>query len=294
MIKLSGRLTILLLATLDGYTLCRFRPAPASLSRELSAPHAWVAQVGADAAVSTAAGALLWVTAAWLAVALIATLIATLTGRQHGLLATISHRATPALLRRLVIASTGASIALTPITALAAGAGPGGAGPTAIPTGVSSSALTNPPARGQAGSTAAQLPPVGWPIDPVPAALSPPHWPRDQTSSMSDRDHSGLSPAATMPVRPPIEPTTQPPATGRTPALPLDPEPAQPAGSVLVRPGDSLWLITAQRLGPAASESQIAVGWPYWYRKNRPVIGRDPNLLRPGELLSAPAVDGGS
>src|SRR3954447_21536479 len=96
MAKLPSRLAILLLATLDGYTLCRFRPAPADLSRELSAPHAWVAQAGADAAVSAAAGALLWATAAWLAVALIATLIATLTGRQHGLLAAISHRATPA------------------------------------------------------------------------------------------------------------------------------------------------------------------------------------------------------
>jgi nucleoid-associated protein YgaU len=61
---------------------------------------------------------------------------------------------------------------------------------------------------------------------------------------------------------------------------------------VLVKPGDSLWLITAQRLGPTATDGQIAVGWPYWYRRNRPVIGRDPNLLRPGQRLAVPTPEG--
>jgi len=77
-----------------------------------------------------------------------------------------------------------------------------------------------------------------------------------------------------------------------TPGPPLDPAPA--AGTLLVKPGDSLWRITAQRLGPSASEQQIAVGWPYWYWANRRVIGRDPNLLRPGERLTMPTAQEGS
>jgi nucleoid-associated protein YgaU len=76
-----------------------------------------------------------------------------------------------------------------------------------------------------------------------------------------------------------------------TPGPPLDPAPA--AGTVLVKPGDSLWRLTAQRLGPSASDRQIAVDWPYWYSANRQVIGRNPNLLRPGERLTVPTVQEG-
>jgi nucleoid-associated protein YgaU len=61
---------------------------------------------------------------------------------------------------------------------------------------------------------------------------------------------------------------------------------------VLVKPGDSLWRLTAQRIGPTATDRQIALGWPDWYRQNRPVIGRDPNLLRPGQRLAVPTAEG--
>jgi resuscitation-promoting factor RpfA len=89
----------------------------------------------------------------------------------------------------------------------------------------------------------------------------------------------------------PLETTPLLPAES-TPGPPLDPAP--PAGTVLVKPGDSLWRITAQRLGPSATDGQIAVGWPYWYWANRQVIGRDPNLLRPGERLAVPTAQEGS
>jgi nucleoid-associated protein YgaU len=56
-----------------------------------------------------------------------------------------------------------------------------------------------------------------------------------------------------------------------------------------VAAGDSLWLITASRLGPHASTAEIARTWPRWYAANRDVIGADPGLLLPGEVLRAPA-----
>jgi hypothetical protein len=55
-----------------------------------------------------------------------------------------------------------------------------------------------------------------------------------------------------------------------------------------VRPGDCLWLLAARRLGPDASPAEVAAAWPRWYARNRTVIGADPNLLTPGELLHPP------
>jgi hypothetical protein len=62
------------------------------------------------------------------------------------------------------------------------------------------------------------------------------------------------------------------------------------AGStpVVVQRGDSLWSIARQHLGPAATDAEVALAWPRWYATNRDVVGPDPNLLRPGQLLRAP------
>lgn len=55
-----------------------------------------------------------------------------------------------------------------------------------------------------------------------------------------------------------------------------------------VRSGDSLWLIAAHRLDADATAAQIAADWPRWYRANRSVVGADPALIRPGEVLRTP------
>jgi nucleoid-associated protein YgaU len=57
---------------------------------------------------------------------------------------------------------------------------------------------------------------------------------------------------------------------------------------VAVRAGDSLWAIAARALGPAASDVEIAAQWPRWYEANRNVIGADPNVLLPGQVLTPP------
>ena len=56
-----------------------------------------------------------------------------------------------------------------------------------------------------------------------------------------------------------------------------------------VQPGDSLWLIAARRLGPGASDAQLAAYWPRIYRRNRAVIGDDPDRIYPGQSLRLPA-----
>ncbi len=55
-----------------------------------------------------------------------------------------------------------------------------------------------------------------------------------------------------------------------------------------VGPGDSLWTIAARQLGPFATDVEIAQAWPRWHHENRQVIGDNPDLLLPGQLLRVP------
>jgi len=61
------------------------------------------------------------------------------------------------------------------------------------------------------------------------------------------------------------------------------------ARSVVVGAGDSLWSITDDLLG-GASDTAVARAWPALYEANRDVVGRDPNLIHPGQELVVPAV----
>ena len=60
------------------------------------------------------------------------------------------------------------------------------------------------------------------------------------------------------------------------------------ADVVVVRPGDCIWLIAARRLGPTATTGDIAAESGRWYGANAPVVGPDPDLIRPGQVLIAP------
>jgi hypothetical protein len=60
---------------------------------------------------------------------------------------------------------------------------------------------------------------------------------------------------------------------------------------VVVRPGDSLWSISRERLGPNASPQQIANGVERIYALNQNHIGSDPDLILPGQEFLVPPVD---
>ncbi|MDD9207666.1 LysM domain-containing protein, partial [Georgenia sp. 10Sc9-8] len=55
-----------------------------------------------------------------------------------------------------------------------------------------------------------------------------------------------------------------------------------------VVPGDTLWSIAAAHLPPGASDAEVAAEWPRWYAANTDVLGDDPHLIHPGQLLAAP------
>lgn len=65
--------------------------------------------------------------------------------------------------------------------------------------------------------------------------------------------------------------------------------PDAPAQAV-VQAGDSLWSLAAAQLGPLATDAEIAAHWPRWYERNRSVIGDQPDLILPGQVLEVPEV----
>ena len=274
MTALISRTVLAVVGTSDGIALCRFTPSLGELCRDFAAPHAWVAEVGTNAAAGSVAGALLWLTALWLMLGLLVTLASVIDGRPHAVLAQISRRITPALIRRLVIASTGASLALGPAAAVAA--------PTTASHGLTAPASSTwtMPASGAVNIPAAPCGPMAT-ADPRPTAEAPPANAEPPTKAGSPTP-ADPAPTAEAPTSP----------TEKTPGPPLDPEPT--ADTVLVKPGDSLWRITAQQLEPSANDQQISIGWPYWYRANRQIVGRNPNLLRPGEQLTVPTNEKGA
>jgi len=119
------------------------------------------------------------------------------------------------------------------------------------------------------------------PATPTPAAdlLTRPGYPTTATLDL-DRPTAGYLP----PVPPPL--------TKRAPAGPslLAPSPRRELidDGYVVRRGDSLWDVAARHLGADATAADIAREWPRWYAANQAVIGFDPGVLRPGQVLHAP------
>jgi nucleoid-associated protein YgaU len=100
--------------------------------------------------------------------------------------------------------------------------------------------------------------------------------------------------SAPAPLPSPLLPSSAPAAEGRLPApiLPTDTAStpaAHPDKAVVVQPGDSLWRIAARSLGRDATPAATAAAWPSWYAANRAVIGDDPGVLSPGQVLRPPS-----
>jgi len=104
--------------------------------------------------------------------------------------------------------------------------------------------------------------------------------------------HCVLEVAGARPAEPALDglPLPDLPAPRPRSSPPPDGGPASGAELVRVRPGDTLWSLAAARLAPAAPDSAVDRLWRGWYAANRPVIGPDPDLLQPGQLLRPPDV----
>jgi len=180
----------------------------------------------------------------------------------------VCERLSPAILRRFVEAVVGISILAGPLTA--------------------GSALAVPTVKVPAASAT-----------PTPSASGAGHW-------MSELDRPTSPPTAASGVQLPVlldrpaNPYVAPAPRATAVVTPTGPA-ALIAGSphrdldradagrgYIVHRGDALWDIAARHLGPSATAADIAREWPRWYEANRAVIGTNPSLIRPGELLVPP------
>lgn len=117
------------------------------------------------------------------------------------------------------------------------------------------------------------------------AALAEDRTPTVAGSTADSLDWPGVAPVTAGPATAAPAPRTAPPAAAPTVA-PAAVVP--PSGEVVVHRGDSLWSIAQRALGPSAGNAQVAQAWPRWWAANRAVVGDDPDLIHPGDRLSAP------
>ena len=222
---------------------------------------AWV-QADPERALLGLVSGVAWLLAAWLFLVTGLSLLATATGATGRLAGRLARVITPIALRRVLEASLGVALAVGP-------AGAAVAGPTSAATvGITLNALTPPPA------------PIVAPAEiPIPDL---------------DRPGAVLTPqpsasATATPFEPPApvstpEPTAAAPTHSNPgPAVSTPPSTGTKTHTVLA--GDTLWAIAAAELAPSASPAEITLGWQRWYAENQTLIGLDPALILPGQLL---------
>lgn len=80
-------------------------------------------------------------------------------------------------------------------------------------------------------------------------------------------------------------------AAAETPRNDRTSPPDRTSSTVRVRPGDTLWGLAADQLGPHPSAAAVARSWPAWFEANRDIID-DPDVIFPGQVLRRPAGEG--
>lgn len=205
--------------------------------------------------IATAAG--LGIGAWWMATFLLAMATALLRHSGRDRCASATAKLSPAFMRRLAVAILGLNLVGVPL----ANASPGQREPAWGP------AIGSAPSSG----ISAQWTPASGPSPHLPAV------PAVESCS------SDIDPRWRLPV-PAAEPGLLRSGPQRAAEQPASPH----QGEVVVKRGDSLWSIAARHLGPMASDVDIALHWPKWYAANRHVVGDDPGLLVPGQILQPP------
>jgi nucleoid-associated protein YgaU len=239
----------------------------------------------------------------WTALAVLLELLARLPGVVGDAARTVSAVVTPRVLRRSVAVvlgvgmaaglAPGASVAAAPAVrgvatstplpdpAFAPLPDPGWSAPhePAAPSRPSHSPVTAPTGT---GSRAAARPPAGVPSEPTAPAPSVRAAATPAPSPLTTATPSHTAPdPGWVPGPPTVRPQPDVRLLGHRPA------PAE-AGLEVVRRGDTLWSIAARHLGGHPSDAEVARAWPVWHDANRGVIGDDPDLILPGQVLRSP------
>lgn len=198
---------------------------------------------------------------AWLAAGVLAVALTSVPGRVGRVAARLAGALTPLAVRRVVGVVVGVTVT--------AGITPGAS--VAVPGPASAVVVLNRPDPGFA-----PFPDPGWTVGTTAGVGGGPD---DVPPDMEATPDPGWVPAPPV-VRP--QPDLRVLAPSRHDGA------ADDTPEVVVRRGDTLWSIAAHHLGPDPSEAEVARAWPAWYAANREVVGDDPDLLRPGQVLRAP------
>ncbi|REF37546.1 LysM peptidoglycan-binding domain-containing protein [Thermasporomyces composti] len=229
---------------------------------------------------------LAWACYAWLAFGTILMALSVLPGALGRACGELAERVTPAAYRRIARIALGISVAAGPMF----GALPANAATVDQPTQAAAAAAQMLPSLDRPGTIDSRL----------PSGVTLPSLDRPSGSDVvtSDVVASDIVARLPMPDRPVAD---QAPVTGQAdlpnPERPQTSDPVTRAPvrdlgdvqqQVVVKRGDTLWDIAARHLGPGASNAEIHREWQRWYEANRQVIGDDPNLILPGQILTPP------
>jgi nucleoid-associated protein YgaU len=263
-----------------------------------AAAHTWAAVVAPgpaslDEVLTLLAAVMALSLALWLGLSTMVAVAAHLPGRIGGFCAKATAALAPALTRRTAAILVGAAVggAMAPGAALAerpappALAGPGFHATHARPEDAAPTSLNTMPGPGfraipeqvtsrvEPNAIAEQVTSRVEPSQPAEGRLDADPAPRHTVEALApgwvpERPHQRPQAAATLV-------TTAPPGHSH-------------AAEVVVHRGDTLWDIVAGQLGTEASDAEVAEAWPRWYAANRDIIGENPDLILPGQVLRAP------
>ncbi|PPK97828.1 hypothetical protein CLV92_103363 [Kineococcus xinjiangensis] len=122
------------------------------------------------------------------------------------------------------------------------------------------------------------------------AAPAEPGWAVVTTATAEEPTVVGTAPTATATT---TAPAPGPGWAGAERAAQAS-RPGPDGGSIVVHRGDTLWDLVAAHLGAGSGTApearRVAAEVQRWWALNRTVIGEDPDVLRPGQVLRVPAV----
>lgn len=229
---------------------------------------------------------LAWLCFGWLALGALLTFLAALPGAVGSAFGAVADKVTPAAYRKVAKIALGISVAAGPMVATL----PAHATPVDSPSQTAATQML--PSLDRPGSTqtvfpgAAQLPNLDRPTGTYTGELGQLPMPDRPTSDQTTGRAIGL-PLPDRPVTQVGQDANQQ-QQDRTQQQGQQNRRQQPAGQHVVVRGDTLWDIAAANLPDGASNADIARETQRWYQANRHVIGDNPDLILPGQILQAP------
>ncbi len=236
---------------------------------------------------------LAWACFAWLALGTLLMALSAIPGALGSACGALAERMTPAVYRRVARVALGISVAAGPVL----GALPAHAATVNQPTQAAAAAqllpgLDRPGSLDRAGTVDTQLPSgiqlpnldrAGTVDNQLPSGIQLPNLDRPGGSDIRDE--------LPMPDRPTSSqaglPNPERPQT-TDPVLRPPTRHVQAEEQYVVKRGDNLWDIARQHLPDGASNAEINREWHRWYYANRQVVGDNPDMVLPGQVLTPP------